>query len=296
MVADLPVGRPEFGRPMIKAFLAHPDFNGILRRSSAQKALLFGQERPQHRYAIDRNSSLLGIFALTLFYTPEGLTVGRLQAMRAESNFCSAGRASSFIAVMRKRGDFIPADQSTRKRVRKLALGERFLAFQRERVRIDVQALAELSPIGVIASREYERPTFFPEYLAIAATGLGAAANERVEEVDFFSERNTGLLMLHDIVATSEDALRSVPVPISISLLSKRYEASRTHILRLLRDADSKGLMIWKPELREVTLTPKLVRGYRIYAANILAGTAYCSWMVTEGRRQQNIGAGTAAG
>ncbi len=280
MSADFLAARPEFGRPMVLGFLRHPRFDEALRAGAARKAKLFGQERPQHRFAVDRSSSLLGIFALSLHFTEDGLTVGGLQAMRAQCNCCSVGRATSFIAAMRKRGDFIPAEDAARRRVRKLRISDRFYAFQCERMRIDVDGLAMLSPLGEVAVRAFETPGFIAEYLRIVAAGLGAAANSRVDEVDFFSERNTGLLILHDIVASSEDALRSRPVPISISLLSKRYEASRTHILRLLRDADRKGLVVWQADAREVTLLPKLVRAIQSYNAHILAGTAYCTWTV----------------
>jgi len=67
--------------------------------------------------------------------------------------------------------------------------------------------------------------------------------------------------------------------------LSKRYEASRTHILRLLRDADGQGLVAWRADAREVTLLPKLVRAIQSYNAHIFAGTAYCTWTVAAAKQ-----------
>jgi hypothetical protein len=287
MLGNLPAERPEFGRPMVVGFLKDPRFNDVLRVAAGRKAKLFGDDKPLHRFAVDRSSSLLGIFALALHFTDAGLTVGGLQALRAQSNCCSVGRAAAFIAAMRKRGDFIPADAGARQRVRKLVLSDRFHAFQRERIRIDIESLAALSPIGRLGLEAFDQPRFIADYMHVVAEGLAPVATLTVPAVDFFSERNAGLLMLHDIVASSADSLLSKPVAVSISQLSKRYETSRTHILRLLRDADKAGLLVWEAEARQVTLTPPLVRALQGYNAHIFAGAAYCTWMITAGKALQ---------
>jgi hypothetical protein len=273
---------PQFGAPMILAFLRHQEFNKALRHGAVRKAKLYGDLKPLHRFASDRGSSLLGIFALSLHFSEQGLSVGGLQAMRAESSFCSAGRAAAFIATMRKRADFMPADNKPRTRVSKLVISERFISFERERLRADIESLEMLSPLGEFGLAQLDKPAFFAGYMRVAARGLGRQANEHVREVEFFQERNTGLLALYDIIADSEDALESKPVAVSISQLSKRFDVSRTHILRLLRDADAEGLVVWQADERLVTLTPKLVRALHGYVAFILAGSAYCIWMAAE--------------
>ena len=273
---------PQFGAPMILAFLRHQEFNKALRHGAVRKAKLFGDLKPLHRFASDRGSSLLGIFALSLHFSEQGLSVGGLQAMRAESNFCSAGRAAAFIATMRKRADFMPADNKPRTRVSKLVISERFISFERERLRADIEGLQMLSPLGEFGLAHLDTPAFFAGYMRVAARRLGRQANEHVREVEFFQERNTGLLALYDIIADSEDALESKPVAVSISQLSKRFDVSRTHILRLLRDADAEGLVVWQADERLVTLTPKLVRALHGYVAFIIAGSAYCIWMAAK--------------
>jgi hypothetical protein len=267
---------------MILAFLRHPDFNAVLRHGAVRKAKLYGDLKPLHRFASDRGSSLLGIFALSLHFSDEGLSVGGLQAMRAESNFCSAGRAAAFIATMRRRADFVPADNRPRTRVRNLVVSERFVSFERERLRADVESLEMLSPLGEFGLAHLDMPAFFAEYMRVAARGLGGQANEHVPEVEFFQERNTGLLVLYDIIAGNGDALDGKPVAVSISQLSKHFDVSRTHILRLLRDADAEGLVVWQADERLVTFAPELVRALRGYVAFILAGSAYCIWMAAK--------------
>lgn len=274
--------RPQFGGPMIVSFLKNPRFNAALRFGAGEKAKLYGDLKPMHRFASDRGSHLLGIFALSLHFSDPGLTVGGLQAMRAESNFCSAGRAAAFIATMRRRGDFMPADGKPRTRVRNLVLSDRFIAFERERLRVDVKSLEILSPLGTYGLEHLDRPGFFAAYMRVASRELGVRANDMVPEVEFFQERNIGLLVLYDIIASSEDALLSKPVTVSISQLSKQFEASRTHVLRLLRDAHTKGLIVWEAQARQVTLQPTLVRALRGYVAFLLGGSAYCIWMAAK--------------
>jgi len=282
MALATPFETPQFGAPMILGFLRHAEFDLALRHGALRKARLYGDQKPLHRLATDRGSSLLGIFALSLHFSDPGLTVGGLQAMRAESNFCSAGRAAAFIATMRRRGDFVPADNKPRTRVRKLVISERFVNFERERLRADLESLQMLSPLGAFALAQLYRPAFFAAYMRVAARGLGSQTNEHVPEVEFFQERNTGLLVLYDVIANSGDALEGKPVAVSISQLSKTFDVSRTHILRLLRDADAEGLVVWQADDRLVALTPKLMRALRGYVAFLLAGSAYCTWMAAK--------------
>jgi hypothetical protein len=276
---------PGFDAPTARAFGEHPRFLEAVRKAASDKARLFDADRRLHRFAIDRGSSLLGLFALALHYSDQGLTVGGLQAMRAESNFCSPGRASAFVAAMRRSGHFVSADIGAQRRTRRLAVSDAFIAFQKSRVHGDMECLSLISPIGTFGLRALSRQGYFADYVRTAGSGLAQVANLHNERVEFFSERNIGLLVLFDLVAHHEATLDSNPVALSISQLSKQFDASRTHVLRLLRDADKAGLLAWAPDARQVALLPPLVRAIKSYFAHIFAGTAACIWAIEARRR-----------
>ena len=276
---------PQFDARTAATLSGHPYFIDAVRKSAGDKARLYDADRRMHRFALDRGSSLLGLFALALHYSDQGFTVGGLQAMRAESNFCSAGRASAFVATMRRSGHFIDAGRAAQARARKLAVSEAFIAFQKSRVRGDMECLSLISEVGAHGLRALARPGYFEHYMRVVGRGLAQVANFHNARVEFFSERNTGLLLLFDLVANNAAALESKPVSLSIAQLSRQFEASRTHVLRLLRDADREGLIAWKPQERHITLQPRMVRAIKSYFAFLFAGTATSIWTVETERR-----------
>jgi DNA-binding GntR family transcriptional regulator len=74
-------------------------------------------------------------------------------------------------------------------------------------------------------------------------------------------------------------------VPLSIAALARRFRVSRTHVLRLIRDAESAGLLIRLGEKGElVSFAPQLRQGIRDFFAAIFQLTALCAWgAVAEG-------------
>jgi hypothetical protein len=260
------------------AMAAHPQFVAAMRRSAANKTDLFFRQPQIHRFAIDKGSSLLNVFVTCLHYSDEGLTLAALKSLCADSKLCSPGRVVAFVAAMRKRGDIRPADPASRNRTRKLVLGPDFLAFQQERLRAEISATSLLSPLGDEGLKAFADERFFASYMRVVL-GLVFAyrttlANTPV--VEFFYERHGGMLLLHDVIGASENTLESLPVAISVSAMSKRFRISRAHILKLLRDAHSEGLVTWHAGRRELTLSPDFVLSLKRYFGSIFTSTIYC--------------------
>jgi hypothetical protein len=73
-----------------------------------------------------------------------------------------------------------------------------------------------------------------------------------------FAEHYVGMLMLYALLE-NDGALESQPFKISVSAIATRLAVSRVHILKLLADTDSHGLLVWQRDTREVPLQPRLV-------------------------------------
>lgn len=284
---------PNFTVAKRAALSEHPQFVAAMRCSAAHKTNLFLREPAIHRFAIDKGSSLLGIFVTSLHCSTEGLTLSALKAMCAESKLCSPGRVVAFVAAMRKRRDILPANPASRSRTRALVLSERFVGFQKDRLHAEILATALVSPIAEEGLRAFTDETFFPTYMSVVMGLLRTYFQATIASapvIEFFSDRHGGMLVLHDVMAQSENALQSQAVTISVSGMSKRFKISRAHILKLLRDAHAEGLVTWQPASRELTLSPVLVLSLKRYFGSIFMATIYCLSVVLPQLQQQATG------
>lgn len=259
----------------IQSVLSHPRFRRAVCQSSFDKAELFASEPAFHRFALDRGYSLLGIFATCLHYSKEGLTLTALKAMAQESKAASPGRVSAFIAMMRKIGALEVTEQSSDRRVHKMVVTPPFLRFMQARARIDIAALALVSPLGERGLKAFEHPAFFPAIMnAGVMLSRGGVPQSEGGVIEFFSERHMGLHIIHDILGQQGEALDGAPVAVSVSALSKRFGVSRAHVLKLFRDAAEAGLVTWDPGTRKLAFSDKLTRRLLYYFAVVLMAAA----------------------
>lgn len=286
MQTDLPTAEVVAARRA--AMAAHPQFVAAMRRSAANKTDLF-LRRPQiSRFAIDKGSSLLNVFVTCLHYSDEGLTLAALKGLCADSKLCSPGRVVAFVGAMRKRGDILPADPASRNRTRRLVLGEDFLTFQKERLRAEISATMLLSPQAEDGLKAFADERFFASYMRVVLWLIHAYRTTvaNTPDVEFFYERHGGMLVLHDMITASENALELLPVAISVSAMSKRFRISRVHILKLLRDAHSEELVTWNAGRREVTFSPSFVLSLKRYFGAIFTSTIYCTSLALQKLRE----------
>jgi hypothetical protein len=282
-----------FDRAGVESFRAHPLFDEALLQNAGEKARQFASEPSLHRFALDRGHSMLGIYA-TCLHLQGRLTVSTLKVAAQELGVASPGRVMSFVAMTKKIGVLSENAPGSDRRVRGLSVSQAFLDFLRDRLRIDLAALAMLSPIGDEALRSFPDPGFFPAYMRVAGEGMGKGGfpPSRSGVMEFFADRQMGLQILYDIIAGDAASLDSVPVAVSISALSKRFGVSRPHVLKLLRDADRRGLVRWHAEARSVELSPRLVEKLRTYVAFIFIGTAYTLLRFRERRFTETVDPG----
>jgi hypothetical protein len=246
----------------LSAMIAHPDFPKALRISAAGAVEHYASTPHMRRYTRDRGSYLVALAALYLHFSPDGLTASRLKALCSTNGICSEGRVAAILAYMRGRGHLISTTREDDRRVRLLAPGRQLLEFTRGRIRVEIAALAALSPENAYLLPAYDSSDMFIGYLResgpLMIAGMGQASDAHTVTLNHFAERDVGLLMLYDLMKNPA-ALRSEPFKVSVSAVSRQLSVSRIHILKLLDDTAALGLIAWDRGARTVTLSPRLV-------------------------------------
>jgi hypothetical protein len=182
-----------------------------------------------------------------------GILPSRVRGDCAELGLCSPGRATAMVALMQTGGYLAPGPEAADRRVRRLVPTARLWELQRERVGRQLAAIAEISPVARAAARHLGERSF-EAALAVALNDYfvsGYRVLDFAPDLRLFAERSSGMLILFQLLLASAAAdsypLRA-PLDMPIAELSRRVRVSRTHVLRLLREAGERGLLVRRGE------------------------------------------------
>lgn len=240
-------------REAIARLRGHPDFPRAMRASARDSIALYRNSRIMNWMLSDRARTLLpyAVFYLDAASRADdprsGLTVSRAKALCAETGICSPGRAAASLALLRFGGFIVPAPVSTDGRVRRLVPSEKLKAAQRERLTRQFGSIAIVIPEVAAAQRllgdaEFERAF----WLHLGEQFIGGVRLLDHADLGLFAERNAGMVILFSLMlagATDSTALPVGPLAIPLAEIARRFQVSRTHVLRLLRDAEAAGFI-----------------------------------------------------
>jgi AraC-like DNA-binding protein len=150
-------------------------------------------------------------------------------------------------------------------------------------LRKDLRALSEIVPSAAAILPVFDQPDVFDRFLAKLGNGIidlikGDAPQKAFMRI--FASRNSGAIILQTLLASGEDDDTfppSRPVPASIAALARRFDTSRSHVLRMFREAEESGLMIRDVEAGTVTIHPELGEELLDFFAVYFIALAACS-------------------
>jgi len=238
----------------IVALTGHPDFPEAARRSARAAIEMHRSERLVGWILSDRARAVFGHMALYLHATRDegdprsGLTASRLKDLAVETGLCSAGRAAAMLGLMRAARLVIAAPGEADRRVKRLLPTERMLDLVRIRTARQFEAVAPLLPEAERALALIHDTGF--AYALVRALGDYFTAGFRIlahtPGLSLFAERDSGMIILFSLLLAGEGDGAfppAGPVPVSIAETARRFGVSRTHVLRLLREAEAAGLL-----------------------------------------------------
>jgi hypothetical protein len=261
---------------------AHPQFADAVKHIARSLTEIYQGNRIMNAMLNERARGQIGYLVLMMQWAAQeqpgtqGVTMSRMKAACTRLNYCSPNRVDSIMAMMRLFGyvrfESDPYDQ----RVRVIVPTEKLIGNYVERWRRHFQAMALVLPEGEIGLAALQRPGFaaafareiFREYSA----GLRVA--NASPEIDTFLDRNCGMMILLFLVSKGlpDEALPgALRATFTVSGLARRFAVSRTHVRKLLTDAESEGLVSDTANEASIRLLPRAMDGTeKFYASTFL--------------------------
>lgn len=274
----------------LAAMRAHPRFAEAMRASAERLVALHRRNRLLSWFLSDRPLALIGYLVIYLHLEGRdkdplsGLTPGRFRNFCRTHGLCSPGRASAILAFMRLTGHVEAVPHPEDKRVIQLRPSEKLMDIARARLERQFTVITLLRPdiapaVAALGDPDFEAALFrnLGAWFASGGRFLDHAPRLRL-----FGERDAGMLILYGLMLSGEPDDQPVPtkpVPISISALAKQFQVSRTHVLRLLRDAERENLLTRSSgeKADTVTLSPGLAEDIQNLQAGLFQLLATCA-------------------
>lgn len=262
-------------------FVSHPRFEDACRLLVAR---MFARTRSDNvfaRAAKDVSRYFFGYFVLYLD-ARGGVTLSTIRDFCKELGLVGHGRAEAILLRLRMIGYLQPNTDPKDRRVRRYLPTEGMREAYRLAHRDELGALALMVPEAEIAARRLDEPDFFRAYVLRAGQGIAdiiMASGNR--QTSLFDVRNAGSMILFDIASSGEPGdvyPAKGRVKMSVTELARKYEVSRSHVLKLLRDAEKEGLLRRNPDEQTGELSQVLRDAIVALHVAQLLGNAACAY------------------
>jgi len=268
---------PDGAEDRIQALVADPRLDDAIRRS-IRGALTSVQTDPVlHQNLKDVGRFMLGVAALYLDATG-GLTHRRLRDLSGRSGLSSAGTATALLLRMRLIGYVQPDELLSNGAAKRYRPTDHMTAAFRNRVRIELQACADLDPAAAEVLARLDEPGIFARLIGeLGGAAFEAARNPHPDAraIDVFAMRSAGMLIMYQLLNDADDGGPFPPsdgeVDVSIAAYARRFKVSRSHVLTVLRDAESFGVLT-RLDGGRVRMETEAGKVFRLFYAVIYLG------------------------
>lgn len=236
-----------FSAGSLADYRAEPGFDAAARQVAESFVALYRDNRVLRLVVNDQGRMVIGWFVISLHSEGgEGLTVSRISALCERYGICSAGRAAAMVGLMRATGYLVPAAVSADRRQRRLVPTERFLTGQWSRWRAILEALRPMRPHAAEALAAIGDPVFDRAFVGdlFDHFNWGFRFYRTTPELAELNKRKAAVLILFSLFLDRQtrDDGRSVS-RLSVSELARRFQVSRVHVIKVLREAQDRGLV-----------------------------------------------------
>lgn len=237
----------------------NPKLHAAIHAMAAGELEHFRQAGKLRIYNKDQGAFGAAASAVLFSYVGAPFTAGMLRSALVASDLCSDGRAGAMISTMRRRHDLLlTPHQPAKGRTVELTPSPGLEAFVRNRMKVEVTAFAQMSPLARAALPLMDTdPQILKHVILYVGTQLYRAlenvgSNDNVE--NFFAKRDFGVLLVALMILGCEDSLSGTPFPFSFSDAAARLSISRSHVRKLVIDGQETGLVEWRPDERQLRL------------------------------------------
>jgi hypothetical protein len=251
----------------------HPNFRAAAEAMAANSIASFEALDTSSRWLMsDLGRASLSWGAVLLANAPQGLTAAALANGSAAGGVCSRGRAMAFLQYAQTRGLLTAAPGLEPWSRRRLMLAPAFMAPLRAQFRGLVEAAALVAPEVADAL-----PRLQPDAGVRAAVTVATLLNATHPELrrnpggpfrEIFLARDGGMRVLQQLMLSQAPGRERLleAAALSRAELARRQRVSRTHVNRILADAQTAGALSL-PAPDRVLFTPALSDEVEAYYA-----------------------------
>ncbi len=271
--------REEIAPEVIALMKAQPRFADACRASMRSSTERHGRNMLLTR--VTRDISRLFYGYLVLFLDARGgITLTAIQDLSREIGLASPGRAQAILFHLRAIGYIKPDPAHTGRRSRRYVPSPEMQESLREVLVDELRALSLIEPDAGIAADRLVEPEFFRAFMIRFGEGLVAGLQNKPKRViSHFAEPNAGLIIFWDILLSAREGDSYPPrgpLKMSITELSQKYDVSRSHVFRLLRDAEKLGLLTRNADEQTGTISDVLADEIDEFQVTVFLGFAAC--------------------
>jgi hypothetical protein len=239
-------GRPGLNPEVAALMMAQPGFADACRMAFKLSVARHGRNKLLTRVTVDISRLIYGYLVIYL-EARGGITLTAIQELCHEIGLASAGRAQAILFHLRATGYVRPDPANTDRRSRRYLPSAEMKENLREVMADELRAFSLIEPQAGVAADRLVEPDFFRAFMIRLGEGFAAGLKNRPARViSHFAERNAGLIILWDILLSAQEGDSYPPrglLKMSVTELAQKYDVSRSHVFRLLRDAEILGLL-----------------------------------------------------
>jgi hypothetical protein len=259
--------------------VAQPRFGDACRASFKGSVARHGRNKLLTR--VTRDISRLAYGYLVVYLEARGgITLKGIQELSQAIGVASPGRAQAILFHLRAIGYIQPDTANTNRRSRHYVPSPEMKANLREVLADELRAFSLIEPEAGIAADRLAEPDFFRAFMVRFGEGMVAGLKNRPARViSHFAERNAGLIILWDILLSAQEGDSYPPrglLKMSVTELAQKYEVSRSHVFRLLRDAETLGLLKRNADEQTGTIEDVLADDVTEFQVTVFLGLAVC--------------------
>ncbi len=239
------------GESQIRAFAAHPGFPAAARRLARNLLGLAARNEAFDGIAKDAGRFAVSFVALYLDATG-GITVPRLKELCRVVGMASPGRARAILLYLLFLGFAAPGGKMGR--VSFYVATDRLREVWKSFLQARLDAASLIEPAAKSVAAKLDDPSYLNAFARMQGSGISYLRSQFDRRSDFqdafqtyILDRNAGMQFLHYLTLRQPDEKAYPPdgaIPISLRDVARQLRVSRQHLMRVLRDAETAGLLV----------------------------------------------------
>ena len=283
-------GRTDVGPEVVAAMASHPRFADACWTMIERMLKRYGSPGVANGFA--RHSVRL-VYGYLLIYLDArgGITPTAIEDLCREAGIASPGRARVILLHLRAIG-YIRSDPANKdRRSRRYLVSPEMRTAVHDIIVDQLRALSLIEPEAAVAADRFEEPAFCRAFFLHLGTGIVSAMQNRpVRPSSHFVQSTAGGLILLDILASARS--RDIYPPreslrMSVTELASKYRVSRSHVSRLLHEAEKRGLLKRSADDQTGVIETMLADDLRELYVIVFTGLADCCHTALQAARAE---------